>query len=233
MAARRRAVLAESSPDVNSASTPGTRVKRDSPSRARAALRRESALAQRASELRTQGIELRAKSATSPRAKFHNVKAVYGGVTYDSAGEAAYAWKLDQMVKRGEIVDWERPAALVLVDAPKLRERITYKPDFYVIPSSDSEYSYYVDYKGSRITETAAWRLKVKLWKRAIPYELRVAYPNGEEKVVCTGQESFGDAGAGISLGSTKTGRQTTTTEPASAVPVRAQRLGVRKKTGA
>lgn len=122
--------------------------------------------------------------------KFHNVKATYNGETYDSAGEAEYAWKLDQRLKAGEIVHWERPSAFLLLDAPKARDRITYKPDFWIIPAPagdsprDYTWSYYVDFKGSHITETTAWRMKVKLWKQTVPFELRVAYPDGSERTV-------------------------------------------------
>lgn len=131
-----------------------------------------------------------------PRRKFHNLRTPYKGVTYDSKGEALHAWKLDQMLASGEIIYWERPKPIVLVDAPRARERITFTPDFYVIPadrpgnlSSESyTYSYYVDYKGSTQTETAAWKLKVKLWRQRVPFELRVVYPDGSHKVVATGE---------------------------------------------
>jgi len=141
--------------------------------------------------------------------KFHNVKVFYKGQQYDSAGEAEYAWRLDQRVKAGVVADWERPPSSALTACPTCaasvsdacqdkkgrplssfhKDRITYRPDFYVIPIDG--HSYYVDYKGARITETAAWRIKVKLWKLAIPFELRVAYATGEEKVVCTGDDAL------------------------------------------
>jgi len=115
--------------------------------------------------------------------KFHNVKTVYRGERYDSIGEAEYACKLDQMEKAGTIAYWQRGTPMVLVDAPRARDRITYKPDFWIMPTTG--WSYFVDYKGSRVTETAAWRIKVKLWKQKYPTdELRVAYPDGSEKVV-------------------------------------------------
>lgn len=127
----------------------------------------------------------------SSRAKFHNTRCTYNGMTFDSLGEAEYAHKLDLLVQSGEVVAWEQPPPVVLVDAAKARDRITYRPDFHVIPREG--WSYYVDYKGSRITETAAWKLKVKLWRQNVPFELRVAYPGGEEKVVCTGDDSAND----------------------------------------
>jgi hypothetical protein len=115
------------------------------------------------------------------------LKTPYKGETYDSKGEAAYAWFLDQKVKTGQIVVWMRPKPIVVLDASRARDRVTFKPDFWVVTSGG--YSYYVDYKGSTQTETAAWKLKVKLWRRAVPFELRVAYPDGTEKVVATGND--------------------------------------------
>lgn len=120
------------------------------------------------------------------RSKFHNVATVYKGVRYSSLGEAEYAWRLDQKVATGEIAYWERPKPIVLVDAPRARERVTMVPDFHVTLHGGG--SYYVDYKGSRITETPVFRLKVRLWRNAVPFELRVAYPDGTEKVVATGE---------------------------------------------
>jgi len=125
----------------------------------------------------------------SKRGKFHNVKATYNGQTYDSAGEAQYAQKLDLKLKSGEVLDWWRPKPMVLVDADRLRDRITYKPDFAVLFASRPDVVY-IDYKGSRITETEAFRLKCKLWRRTFERsELRVAYQGGEEKVVCPVQK--------------------------------------------
>lgn len=164
-------------------------------SRAISAAIREARLEQRA-RLIGAGLELPAK-----RAKFRNVKTTYNGVTYDSVGEAEYAHKLDMLLAAGQIVHWERPKPFVLLDAPNARDRITYKPDFWVIPiqagprpSRDYTYSYYVDYKGSTVdkhgkrhtpTETEAWRNKVKMWKDRYPdLELRVAYPDGVERQV-------------------------------------------------
>jgi hypothetical protein len=108
---------------------------------------------------------------------------------FDSMGEAEYAAKLDMLVKAGEVVDWEQPKPVVLVDGPKARDRITMIPDFYVIPAVGN--SFYVDYKGSRVTETPAFKLKVKLWRRHVGHELRVVYADGTEKVVATGNECY------------------------------------------
>lgn len=119
------------------------------------------------------------------RSKYNQIKTVYLGERYDSLGEAEYAFKLTQRQLAGEIRAWNRPPAIVLVNASSPRDRITYKPDFEIKPLNGP--AIYVDYKGSHVTETAAWRIKVKLWKRNIPFELRVAYPTGVEKVVATG----------------------------------------------
>jgi len=146
--------------------------------------------------------------------KYHNVRTEYRGMTFDSKGEAEYAMKLDLLVKAGVVVDWEQPKALAVddrclkCDAPPHkpclnakrqpmkgyhRDRMTYTPDFYVIPKEG--YSYYVDFKGMgrdgrRVTETPAFRIKVRQWRKNIPFELRVAYRTGEEKVVATGDEA-------------------------------------------
>lgn len=121
---------------------------------------------------------------TKRRNKYNQVRTTLNGVKYDSLGEAEYASKLNLRVQSGEIVAWTRPPAIVLLDAPTVRGRITYKPDFQIWPNLSDRF-YYVDYKGSKITETPTWRLKVKMWAQKIPHELRVAYPSGEEKTVC------------------------------------------------
>lgn len=164
------------------------------------------------------GIDLHEKPRTG-RNKFHAVNATYKGERYDSAGEAEYARDLDLAVSAGNITDWERPKPIGLATCGKClalpgeaclnakgehlegfhKDRITYRPDFYVIGAKPTQMavlppmptSWYVDFKGSKITETAAWRIKVRLWKLCIPFELRVVYASGEEKVVCTGNEAI------------------------------------------
>lgn len=146
--------------------------------------------------------------------KYHNVKTTYNGVLYDSKGEAEYAMKLDLRKRAGDISDWGRPIALAVDDrclscrampaqacvdgkgrllAGYHRDRMTYKPDFWILPNAGS--MYYVDFKGQgrngrRVTETAAFRIKVRQWRKNIRAELRVAYKSGEEKVVATGKEA-------------------------------------------
>lgn len=164
------------------------------------------------------GIDLHER-VTTGRNKFHAVSATYRGERYDSAGEAEYAQGLDLKMMKGEITDWERPKPVAVAACGKClalageacidakgrhletfhKERITYKPDFFIVGTKPTEMltlramptGYYVDYKGSRITETAAWRIKVRLWKLYVPHELRVAYGDGTEKVVCTGADAI------------------------------------------
>lgn len=159
-----------------------------------ATVKRRAAQRERLSGL---GIDLHEKP--KGRNKFHNVPATFRGERYDSAGEAEYAQKLELMRVAGEIADWERPKPIILLDAPKAGDRISYRPDFYVIRNAPTEFAalkpmptgYYVDYKGSRATETPLWRVKVKLWRQKIPHELRVVYPDGSEKIVATGNEAI------------------------------------------
>jgi hypothetical protein len=141
-----------------------------------------------------------------PRNKNRSVRTLYRGEAYDSLGEAEYAAKLDMLVKAGAVVDWERPARMAIDDrcltcgatarlpcrsktgselAGFHRPRMTYKPDFYVIPKYP-EPSYYVDFKG-RILR--GWNRTVTQWRKNIPFELRVAFADGTEKVVATGNE--------------------------------------------
>jgi hypothetical protein len=121
------------------------------------------------------------------RAKFNQVKTTYNGQRYDSLGEAEFAQKLDMRLAGGTIRAWSRPAAIVLVNAPTLRGRITYKPDFRV-KELDGSVRFY-DYKGSHITMTQAWRLKTKLWNVTQSDPLYVAFPSGETQLVASGVE--------------------------------------------
>ncbi len=119
---------------------------------------------------------------TQRKNKYNQVRVTRNGETFDSLGEAEQANKFDLLKASGKILDWERPKAIILLDAPNSRGRISYKPDFLVKMLDNS--LVYFDYKGSRITETASWKIKVKLWNRFIHEELRVIYPTGEQKVV-------------------------------------------------
>lgn len=128
---------------------------------------------------------------TRKRTKFNQVKATYNGQKYDSLGEAEYAAKLDLLLAAGKIRAWSRPTPFILLDGPKPRDRVTYKPDFLIEPLTDQPY--YVDYKGSTVgkngkrhtpTETQAFGIRVKMWRASQPAELRVVYSDGVEKVV-------------------------------------------------
>ena len=123
---------------------------------------------------------------SAPR-KYHQTAAFYNGERYDSQGEARYAQQLDVLKAAGKIRDWSRPAALILLDGPTPRSRITYKPDFRV-EYPDGRVAYY-DYKGSKVTMTQAWRLKSKLWNQTQEHQLRVVLSSGEEHVVATGRQ--------------------------------------------
>ncbi len=92
-------------------------------------LARKQRLTRRA-ELISAGLEFPSKKT----GKFHNVWVTYGGQRYQSLGEAEYAAKLELRRLAGQILKWERAESFILVDAPKVRDRITYKPDFKVWP---------------------------------------------------------------------------------------------------
>lgn len=125
--------------------------------------------------------------------KYNRVKVQYKGEMYDSLGEAEHAASLDLDLSLGRITAWGRPGPIILLDAPTPRGRITYRPDFWTLPLNASKV-YYTEFKGSRVnpktgkrstpTETEAFRIRVKLWQRFIPYELRVVYSDGASKVV-------------------------------------------------
>lgn len=101
--------------------------------------------------------------AIVPRRKYGNVTAYYRGERYDSHGEATYAQHLDALKATGRIRDWQRGKVWVLVDAPKARDRITYRPDFEVWDAAGFRV---IDYKGML---TDVFRLKAKLWKAVRP----------------------------------------------------------------
>lgn len=145
----------------------------------------KAAVAKARLERRAEKIGAKLEPVVRKRAKFNQVKATYNGQKYDSLGEAEYAQKLDLKKAAFQIKNWSRPSAIVLLDAPTLRGRITYKPDFKV-ELFDGTVLFY-DYKGSHATMTQAWRLKVKMWNMTQPYPLYVAFPSGEEQLVARG----------------------------------------------
>lgn len=117
--------------------------------------------------------------------KFNNKWAIYRGERYQSAGEAACAAHFDTLLKLEQIMDWTRPEPITLIAGATARQRISMKPDFLVMPLVGPGIFY--DYKGSTHTETAVFKLKVKLWKMYVPAELRVIYPDWTEKVLAPG----------------------------------------------
>lgn len=145
----------------------------------------KAAIAKARLERRAENIGAKLEPIVRKRAKFNQVKAVYNGQKYDSLGEAEYAQKLDIKLAANQIRHWSRPSAIVLLDAPTLRGRITYKPDFKV-ELLDGTVLFY-DYKGSHATMTQAWRLKVKMWNVTQRYPLYVAFASGEEQLVARG----------------------------------------------
>lgn len=102
--------------------------------------------------------------------KYGAKKTEYDGQVYPSRAEAHYAAALDLSVAAGVLRSWCRPAPVVLLDAPRARDRITYQPDFHCVTPDGSEY--WVDVKG---VLTPVFRLKQKLWKARFPdRDLRV-----------------------------------------------------------
>jgi hypothetical protein len=97
------------------------------------------------------------------RNKFGAKKTMYNGVSYDSKGEAKYAYTLDVRKRLGEVKHWERQIPIKLIVNDTL---ITvYRIDFKVIfPDGSIEYH---EFKGH---ETPDWKLK---WKLAL-----VLYPD-------------------------------------------------------
>ena len=96
---------------------------------------------------------------------------MYKGVLYDSKSEAAYAAKLDVLVKAKTVKHWERQVPIVLtVNGVKVCKMIA---DFFVTHKSGM--SEFVEVKGVR---TAAYNLKLKLLKALhpeIPYRIVTA----------------------------------------------------------
>lgn len=104
------------------------------------------------------------------RSKYGAVRTEYGGQLFDSRAEALYAGSLDVLRAAGVLRSWCRPAPVVLLDAPKARDRITLRPDFHCVGADGSEW--WVDVKG---VWTPVFKLKLKLWKARYPErELRI-----------------------------------------------------------
>lgn len=88
--------------------------------------------------------------------KFNARKTEYGGLKYDSKGEAGYAMELDWRIKAGEIQSYERQYKIPL----KVNGHLicTYYMDFKVIDKHGGVQFH--EYKG---LELPVWQLKFKL----------------------------------------------------------------------
>jgi len=90
------------------------------------------------------------------RSKYNSSKCVYNGVKYDSAGEAAYAQKLDLLTKAGEILGYERQVKIPLRVNGQLI--CTYIADFIVYKKDGKKEIH--EFKGYMTREfKIKWRL--------------------------------------------------------------------------
>ena len=155
-----------------------------------AALKRKNRLEKRISDI---GATLTFGTAN----KFNAINTTYRGEKYASLGEAECAAWLDWRVAAGELVTWERGRSFVLQKGKHGVDKLTYKPDFYAIPVAPQDGGvfrrpfdggYWIDYKGGHITETEAFKIRVKLWRRNVRRELRIVTKNRDgwqERVIC------------------------------------------------
>lgn len=90
--------------------------------------------------------------------KYSNVKQTYKGYSYMSKKEAQYAWELDQLVKVGEVLSWEKQKRISIdVNGHHI---CNYYIDFVVYHKGGL--IEYVEIKGF---ETDVWKLKWKLFE--------------------------------------------------------------------
>lgn len=98
------------------------------------------------------------KGAGTKGNKYNNTKTEYKGELYDSKKEAAYAGKLDMLVRGKQILSWERQKPMpIVVNGDKICKYIC---DF-VVTNLDGSVEH-IDVKG---VITATYRLKKKLVK--------------------------------------------------------------------
>ena len=90
--------------------------------------------------------------------KYHNIKTVVDGITFDSKREAVHYAYLKNLEKRGVITDLQLQTKLDFkIDGKKI---FTYKPDF----EYNDEYGHhYIDVKSPVTGKNAVFRLKRKL----------------------------------------------------------------------
>jgi hypothetical protein len=106
---------------------------------------------------------------------------------YPSRAEATYAQHLDWMKQVGLIIVWARCSSIVVHDAVKRADRITYKPDFDVwehYPLIPVMPDYRVEVKGSRLAMSRDVSLRIRLYRdlveRGEQPPLRVVNAKGE-----------------------------------------------------
>src|SRR3990167_10377246 len=88
---------------------------------------------------------------------------------HDSIKEATYCDQLELLSKTGEVIKYKVAPKVILQEKfrgqdGKMVRAITYSPDFIIYWDGGTEF---VDVKGGRGTQTAAWKLKWKMlqWK--------------------------------------------------------------------
>ena len=104
--------------------------------------------------------------------KYHNIKAEYNGVVYDSRKEARRAVALDWMLKAGIIRDLERQKAFVLQEGYYNNKKEKIRPIFYL-----ADFVYYdnerkmwiVEDVKSPATRTEVYKIKKKLFECKYP----------------------------------------------------------------
>lgn len=160
--------------------------------------RRQLASLKRKNRLEARVSAIGANLTLSTNNKYNALNTTYRGERYASLGEAECAAWLDWRVAAGELVAWERGRTFVIQKGKRGLDQLLYTPDFYAIPveSQDGgvfkkpfDGGYWIDYKGGHITETEAFKIRVKLWRRNVRRELRIVTHSKregwKEKVVC------------------------------------------------
>jgi len=108
--------------------------------------------------------------------KYHAIKTTIDGIIFDSKREAERYAELRLLERAGEISALKIHPKYILAEAV-ITEKETIRPIYYI---GDFEYRegdriICEDIKGGRATQTAVFKLKVKLFKARYPeYELRI-----------------------------------------------------------
>lgn len=113
------------------------------------------------------------KNKTKPKktkSKFHNVKTVIDGITFDSLIESRFYTYLKDQKKNGHVKSFDLQPEFILLDKykhnGKIIQPIKYKADFRVIWNDGSEWI--VDIKGGD-NLTQEFRLKKKMFHHRYP----------------------------------------------------------------